>query len=413
MGADITLSALRRAALALVGLAIAAFLYHLSRTNYLLVHSIVEIATLLSMGTVATIAWYTRGQTHSRYVTIVGIAYMAIIPFAAMHLLAYKGMGVLPDIGANLPTQLWIIVRLAEAAAFVLAGYLMRRAVNHRWLLLGFLAVMALVAVGAFVWPGMPVMYAEGAGLTPLKQILEIVAMVLFVVAAVLLRANRGSFADTEYRLLLAALGTMVLTDLFFMVYTDVYGVLNFLGHAFGLLSVVLIYYALAAPTLCSQVFMATHDPLTRLPNRNVFESEVARAIAFRQRGVESSVVYADLNGFKQLNDRYGHQFGDEVLMLLADALRGATRDTDLVARIGGDEFALLLWGQDETTATTAVQRIIDAVEALETSRGRVVSLSLGVAATRPDSTVAALIADADERMYAEKTGGRTAPEAG
>lgn len=385
------------------GIVAAVVLYPLSRTNYLLMHSIVEIATVISMATVATIAWYTRGHAHSQYVTVIGIAYLTIIPFSAMHLLAYKGMSVMPAVGANLATQLWIIVRLSEALAFVLAGLLIRRPLNARRVLAGFLAGMALVALLAFVWPGMPVMYAEGVGLTTLKLVLEGAAIALFGVAAELLRRNRGTFAHTEYLLLQAALGAMIVTDLCFMLYVDVYGVLNFLGHAFGLLSVVLIYFALAAPTLANQVFLATHDPLTRLPTRMVFEAEVARAIAFRQRDVESSIVFADLDGFKQLNDRYGHQFGDEVLVAVADALRSATRDTDLVARIGGDEFALLLWGHDEPTAAAAVERIRATVAAVETSHGRVASLSLGVAPTRPESTYADLVATADERMYASK----------
>lgn len=403
LGTATTTMSLRKAALALLALAIGTLLYFLSRTNYLLVHSIVELATLLSMGTVATIAWYTRRYTSSQYVTVIGIAYGVIIPFSAMHLLAYKGMGVLPDVSANLATQLWIIVRLSEAVAFVLAGAFMRRQMRPGRVLAGFAAGMTLVGVGAFLWPGMPAMYAEGVGLTPLKQALEILIVVLFVLAAFLLSRNRGAFARTEYLLLQSALAAMVLTDVFFTLYSDVYGVLNYLGHAFGLLSVVLIYYALAAPTLSNQAFMATHDPLTRLPNRAVFESEVARAIAFRQRGVASSVVFADLDGFKQLNDRWGHQFGDEVLVLVGEALRAATRDTDLAARIGGDEFALLLWGHDESSASAAVERIAAAVGAIHTTHGSVVRLSMGVAVTGMDSTVPALVRAADEEMYAAK----------
>lgn len=88
----------------------------------------------------------------------------------------------------------------------------------------------------------------------------------------------------------------------------------------------------------------ALHDPLTGLPNRTLFWDRLEQTIArVERRGDMGALLYVDLNGFKTINDRLGHQTGDEVLVEVAKRLVEAVRDVDTVARIGGDEFALLL----------------------------------------------------------------------
>jgi diguanylate cyclase (GGDEF)-like protein len=87
----------------------------------------------------------------------------------------------------------------------------------------------------------------------------------------------------------------------------------------------------------------ATHDPLTGLPNRLLFrrlaEQDAARAA---RQGSRVGIVYLDLDGFKHINDTFGHAAGDELLVRVAERLRGSIRAGDSVARLGGDEFALL-----------------------------------------------------------------------
>jgi diguanylate cyclase (GGDEF)-like protein len=88
----------------------------------------------------------------------------------------------------------------------------------------------------------------------------------------------------------------------------------------------------------------ATHDPLTRLPNRKLFEEHLRTAILSAERVRERlAVVMIDFNGFKDVNDRFGHDYGDEVLRQVAARMDGARRTSDLLARVGGDEFAVVL----------------------------------------------------------------------
>ena len=105
--------------------------------------------------------------------------------------------------------------------------------------------------------------------------------------------------------------------------------------------------------------FLADHDPLTRLLNRRAFvsrlEGEVARA---RRYGSSFGLVFADLDDFKQLNDRYGHAAGDEALVAFAGVLREALRKPDDAFRIGGDEFALLLAEASDDDARQVVARV-------------------------------------------------------
>ncbi|HEY2137756.1 MAG TPA: GGDEF domain-containing protein, partial [Xanthobacteraceae bacterium] len=109
----------------------------------------------------------------------------------------------------------------------------------------------------------------------------------------------------------------------------------------------------------------AASDPLTGVMNRRGFERELRRAGAYVQRyGGNAALVYLDLDDFKPVNDRFGHAAGDAVLKAVAAALLGAVRASDTVARIGGDEFAALLWNLSPEAAhakATALERTIAA----------------------------------------------------
>jgi diguanylate cyclase (GGDEF)-like protein len=112
--------------------------------------------------------------------------------------------------------------------------------------------------------------------------------------------------------------------------------------------------------------FLADHDPLTRLLNRRAFvtrlEGEVARAVRY---GRTFGLVVADLDGFKQLNDRFGHACGDEALVAFANALVESLRKPDDAFRIGGDEFAVLLAEATEEDACQVVARVETLLEQL------------------------------------------------
>jgi diguanylate cyclase (GGDEF)-like protein len=107
----------------------------------------------------------------------------------------------------------------------------------------------------------------------------------------------------------------------------------------------------------------AESDALTGVMNRRGFERELKRAASYVQRyGGNAALVYLDLDGFKRVNDRFGHAAGDAVLVAVAATLVAAVRASDIVARIGGDEFAVLLWNlsaQDARNKSLALERAV------------------------------------------------------
>ncbi len=155
--------------------------------------------------------------------------------------------------------------------------------------------------------------------------------------------------------------------------------------------------------------FLADHDPLTRLLNRRVFvqrlDGEVARATRYAR---PFGLVLADLDGFKELNDRYGHAAGDEVLQTFASVLSRALRKPDDAYRIGGDEFALLLAEADEEDAREVVQRAQRLLAASDDERLADVTASFGCAVCPANASDAqTLFRVADEALYeAKRTGG-------
>jgi diguanylate cyclase (GGDEF)-like protein len=157
--------------------------------------------------------------------------------------------------------------------------------------------------------------------------------------------------------------------------------------------------------------FLANHDPLTRLLNRRAFlnrlEGEVARA---KRYGRSFGLVLADLDAFKQLNDRYGHAAGDEALAAFASVLAESLRKPDDAFRIGGDEFAMLLTEATHDDARFVVSRINTLLEHLSAGRERWLtglSSSFGFASCPEDAADAqTLFSRADEALYDAKRNG-------
>ena len=153
-------------------------------------------------------------------------------------------------------------------------------------------------------------------------------------------------------------------------------------------------------------------DPLTGLINRRKVHDRIARELEHgREWGHPLAIALIDVDDFKAINDRYGHQVGDEVLRTLASTLTASCRGTDVAARYAGDEFLLVLPGADLDAARVVCDRILRHVRAMRaaTSQGQpVISLSIGVAATRRHARSAEqLVAIADAAMYDAKEAGK------
>ncbi|MCF8024763.1 MAG: diguanylate cyclase [Desulfobacteraceae bacterium] len=148
---------------------------------------------------------------------------------------------------------------------------------------------------------------------------------------------------------------------------------------------------------------MGFRDSMTNLYNRNFFEEEMNRLQDGRHSPI--GIIICDVDGLKFINDTLGHQSGDEIVINIADILQKNFRASDIVARVGGDEFAILLPGVDQDIAEKLVRRLRRAVEDHNnTNPGLPVSLSIGYAVSpKQPVDMQALFREADDRMYRDK----------
>jgi diguanylate cyclase (GGDEF)-like protein len=159
-----------------------------------------------------------------------------------------------------------------------------------------------------------------------------------------------------------------------------------------------------------SHLTEARTDPLTELPNRRVFEEQLTRQLAFSSDENPSWLLLLDIDHFKLLNDRYGHQCGDDVLRGLAGRLRESAGPSATVARIGGEEFAVIVPHCDATESRhiTEAMRFAVASHPLPVSSGQVhVSISLGLAKVTDGDAFDDVYRRADEALYSAKRRGR------
>ena len=158
---------------------------------------------------------------------------------------------------------------------------------------------------------------------------------------------------------------------------------------------------------------LARHDVLTGLANRAVFADRLDHALSYR-RHHGLAVLYCDLDGFKAVNDRYGHQTGDALLKAVAERLRVCVRPSDTLARLGGDEFAVLLEEFDgKQDAHQVAQRVLDALSKPFTVESQVIRVrtSVGIAHGQQGLSASDLMRNADTAMYRAKALGRDRAE--
>jgi diguanylate cyclase (GGDEF)-like protein len=147
--------------------------------------------------------------------------------------------------------------------------------------------------------------------------------------------------------------------------------------------------------------FSAAHDPLTNIANRRAFDTALqASAVRSARYGWAFTLVLCDLNNFKAVNDRSGHAFGDDILRQFGFALRLSVRQGDTAARIGGDEFAVILSNAEGNESAGFIERLRAQLESTSVA----IEFTIGIAASPRDSTdPAELFRIADARLYEKK----------
>lgn len=212
---------------------------------------------------------------------------------------------------------------------------------------------------------------------------LPIVPVALACVFAVALRAHETELEDVLPWVLLALVG-LTLTRMYLALYLNL-GLGRALAH------------------------QASHDSLTGLPNRTLLRRRLERELGALETAEQSmTLLMLDLDGFKEVNDTFGHSTGDQVLVHVAQRIVSSVRDGDAVARLGGDEFAVVLANGPTEEVAILARRVLTALELplfLKTTTVSVAA-SIGIASAGRDATADELLRNADLAMYAAKSAG-------
>ncbi len=154
----------------------------------------------------------------------------------------------------------------------------------------------------------------------------------------------------------------------------------------------------------------ASEDPLTGLTNRRSMERHLDNAmLEARARGRIFSLIMGDIDFFKSINDSYGHDFGDEALKMVSEALKSSVRDGDIICRWGGEEFLILIYGTEKDAEAVAerIRKTIEDDKLIHNDKEVRFTITLGVSTYKPGFDMEKLIARADDRLYYGKRNGR------
>jgi diguanylate cyclase (GGDEF)-like protein len=155
---------------------------------------------------------------------------------------------------------------------------------------------------------------------------------------------------------------------------------------------------------------IASHDPLTGLPNRKALELALTEAVTAAVDGRPSTLLYMDLDQFKVVNDTLGHGSGDRLLKRLAELVRSVLRSQDLFARLGGDEFAALLPGlhvEDARQMAERIRQVVDEFRFIENGQGFALGISIGITGVTGTGSAGEMLGQADIACYTAKSEGR------
>ncbi|MGC9320279.1 MAG: MASE3 domain-containing protein, partial [Armatimonadota bacterium] len=182
--------------------------------NYLLFHSIVEVFSITVAVAIFMLAWNARRYMHNHLFLWIAIGYLFVGGIDLLHTLAYKGMGVFPWGGTNLPTQLWIGARYMQALTLLIAPAFLNRRLQEHPALAGYATVAVLVLLSIFAWDVFPTAYDDAAGhLTTFKIASEYVISAILLAALGWMLALRDRFSPGVLALLSAAIVTTLASE--------------------------------------------------------------------------------------------------------------------------------------------------------------------------------------------------------
>ncbi len=396
--------------------------FFISQANYLLFHTLAEMYTILISFGIALIVFNARLVVQNGFFMLLGMSFGFSGVFDLLHTFVYQGMGVFPGSSLSLAPATWLVARFIDSATLLFSIFFLKRKLNPKGPLLIYGGVSILMFLGIFCWYIFPVCFIVGQGLTSFKIYSEYVICVVLIISIILLFKNQSHFHQKVFKLLVQAYLTSIGTELSFTLYSDMYGLSNMVGHLFKVITYSYFYKAIVETSLREPYkllfyqlqqkkdeleFISFHDKLTGLYNR-AFMDEYFRQWNSDQ-ATPISLIAIDIDGMKLINDNLGHAMGDVLLKKTSQIMEENFRKQDWIARIGGDEFVVILKLSDEETAAKLVQRLEQSLVANRKNKKELpVFLSCGYATfSDGDKELDDVLRRADARMYSHKAKNR------
>lgn len=300
----------------MAGLGLLLLLYAARTVSYTLFHSLAEVFAVAVAACVYMVMWNSRKYIENGGLLFLGIASLPIAAIDVMHMLAYRGMNVIPGLSADVPTQLWIAGRAMQALALVLAPSFVSRRVNAGRLMALWTAPAIAVVAAIFLTDWFPACLGP-AGLTPFKIGAEWVICSVLALALLRFRRVGGRFRPDVLRLLSHSLVLTIASELSFTLYSDPYSAFNLAGHYLRIVAFYLLYRAIISTALTEPHAVLFREIAERNEALAASESTIRRAKEF---GDAINAINASVSSTLDLHEILSRAIVQATTALQADA---------------------------------------------------------------------------------------------
>jgi signal transduction histidine kinase len=222
------------------------FLIYLSSLDsFLLFHTIAELSAIIISVGIFLVGWNSKAYLKTSFFLIIGVSFLFVGIIDLIHTLAYTGMNIFIGFTSNLPTSLWIVARYWQAISFLLALILYKKNIDINYLII--FSIIFLIILIELIFQGLfPVCYIEEyQQLTPFKIISEYIIDSIFVISLIWMYMRRKEFDTKISTYIIISIISMIISELAFTIYTDVYGIANLIGHLFKIIAFYHMYKAI------------------------------------------------------------------------------------------------------------------------------------------------------------------------